>query len=227
LATNDHVPQTRVVADCCDPRGYTTVFNAAFAHRLAKRYRRRGLDQAARRIVEALTDQGVEGATVLEIGGGIGDIQIELLRQGAARTVNVELSPAYESDAAELLRAAGLTQRADRRILDIAVTPNAVDSADVVVMHRVVCCYPDYRALLAAAANHARRLLVLSYPPDNSVTRLLVGVDNLSQRIRRRQFRSYVHKPSHMFAVLQDHGFAPSVLHRGKWHIALAERTAA
>jgi hypothetical protein len=215
------------MASCCDPRGYNTVFDAAFAHRLAKRYRRRGLDPAARRIVEALTGRGVEGATVLEIGGGIGDIQIELLRRGAARTVNVELSAAYESDAAELLRAAGFTRRVDRRILDIAVTPNAVDPADVVVMHRVVCCYPDYTTLLAAAANHARRLLVLSYPPDNIAARLLVSVDNLIQQIRRRQFRSYVHNPSQMLAVLQDHGLHPSVLHRGKWQIALAERSAA
>jgi hypothetical protein len=29
--------------------------------------------------VEALTDRGVDGATVLEIGDGIGEIQIELL----------------------------------------------------------------------------------------------------------------------------------------------------
>jgi 16S rRNA A1518/A1519 N6-dimethyltransferase RsmA/KsgA/DIM1 with predicted DNA glycosylase/AP lyase activity len=36
-------------------------------------------DATARRIVEALTDRGVDGATVLEIGDGIGEIQIELL----------------------------------------------------------------------------------------------------------------------------------------------------
>ena len=65
-------------------------------------------------MVEALTDRGVDGATVLEIGGGIGDIQIELLKHGAARTVNVELSSAYEADAAELVRAAGLADRAHR-----------------------------------------------------------------------------------------------------------------
>jgi hypothetical protein len=218
---------TAFMASCCDPGGYNTAFNAAFAHRLAKRYRQKGLDRAARRIVEVLTDRGVAGATVLEVGGGIGDIQIELLKRGAAHTVNVELSAAYESDAVELLRAAGLTQRADRWILDIAVTPEAVDSADVVVMHRVVCCYHDYATLLAAAADHARRLLVLSYPSSNVAARLLVGVDNVIQRIRRRQFRSYVHEPSKMLAVLQDHGLAPSVLYRGKWHIALAERNGA
>ena len=47
---------------------------------------------------------GLEGATVLEIGGGVGEIQIELLKSGAARAVNLELSPAYEAEATELLR---------------------------------------------------------------------------------------------------------------------------
>ena len=112
------------MASCCDPLEYDRAFDAAFAHRLAKRYRRKGLDPTARRIVDALTDRDVDGATVLEIGGGIGDIQIELLRQGAAHSVNVELSSAYESDAAELLRAAGLTERADRRLYRTRPVPD-------------------------------------------------------------------------------------------------------
>ena len=41
--------------------------------------------------------------TVLEVGGGVGAIQLELLRAGAAGTTNVELSAAYEPYAAELL----------------------------------------------------------------------------------------------------------------------------
>ena len=44
--------------------------------------------------------------------------------------------------------------RIERRILDIAVDPQDVEAADVVVLHRVVCCYPDVGRLLAAAADH-------------------------------------------------------------------------
>ncbi len=215
------------MAACCDPPGCEDEFDAAFARRLAKRYRRKGLDPTAGRMLEALTDRGVDGATVLEVGGGIGDIQLELLKRGAARTVNVELSSAYEAEAVALLRAAGLSERADRRVVDIALTPHVVPSADVVVLHRVVCCYPDYARLLGAAADHARRLLVFSYPPGNFGARLLVGMENLIRRIRRRPFRSFVHDPSRMLAILHDHGLRTSVLHRGAWHVALAERDTA
>ena len=64
---------------------------------------------------------------------------------------------------------------------------------NIVVLHRVVCCYPDFARLLGAAADHARRLLVFSYPPGNFGARLLVGMENLIRRIRRRPFRSFVH----------------------------------
>ena len=72
--------------------------------RSPRKYRKDGLDKTARLMVEFLAAQGIEGATVLEIGGGVGEIEIELLKRGAARAVNLELSPAYE---AEVRRHAG------------------------------------------------------------------------------------------------------------------------
>jgi hypothetical protein len=49
-------------------------------------------------------------------------------------------------------------------------------------------------------------------------------MENLTRRIRRRQFRTFVHDPSRMLAVLADHGLRTSVLHHGAWDVALAER---
>jgi hypothetical protein len=133
-----------------------------------------------------LEEAGIEGATVLEVGGGVGEIQIELLKRGAARSVNLELSPAYEREAERLLGEAGVAGRVERRLHDIAVDPDAVAPADVVVLHRVVCCYPDYERLLGAAAAHARRLLVFSYPRCNAVSRLFIVAQNVWFRIRRK-----------------------------------------
>src|SRR3954471_6005189 len=146
------------MANCCDPRGCDSFFGERFARRVAKRYRKRGLDKTARRIVAFLEASGVEGATVLEIGGGVGEIQIELLKRGARRTVNLELSPAYEPEAQRLLADSGLADRVERRLHDIAVAPGDVTPADAVILHRVVCCYPDYERLLGAAADRAERL---------------------------------------------------------------------
>jgi hypothetical protein len=69
------------------------MFDVRFAKRMAARYRKKGLDKTARRMVELLAERGVQGATVLEIGGGVREIQLELLRLGAASATNLELSP--------------------------------------------------------------------------------------------------------------------------------------
>jgi len=215
------------MAGCCDPRGCDGFFDRRFAERLARRYRKRGVDNTARRIVEFLEVRGVEDATVLEIGGGVGDIQIELLKRGAAHATNLELSPAYDDVARVLLREAGLEQRSDRLIHDIADGPNGIEPADVVVLHRVVCCYPDYERLLTAAASHSRRLLVFSYPPRNAVSRLLVTAQNLLFATLRREFRTFTHPPPAMLAVLEERGLRRTFAHRGRvWQVAGLERSA-
>src|SRR5215510_1230222 len=167
------------MASCCNPRGCDEFFSPRFARRMAKRYRKRGLDKTARQMVEFLGQRGVAGSSVLEIGGGIGEIQIELLKRGAGRTVNLELSPAYDAEAAALLAEAGFEGRAERRIHDIAVDPDGIEPADIVVLHRVVCCYPDYERLLTAVADRSRSVLVFSYPPRTVVSRLALGAQNL------------------------------------------------
>ena len=201
------------------------MFTARFARRTAKRYRKRGLDKTARRMVELVAQNGLDGATVLEVGGGVGDIQVELLKRGAARTTNLELSPAYEAEAQRLLADAGLTGRADRRILDIAASPAEVEPADVVVLHRVVCCYPDYAKLLGAVADHARRQVVFSHPPRNAVARAIIGMQNLFFRLSGSEFRVFVHVPAAMLRVISDHGLQPTTVGSARlWQIAAATR---
>jgi magnesium-protoporphyrin O-methyltransferase len=208
------------MGDCCDRGGYESVFGARFARHVARRYRRRGLSRTAQRLVDFVDGQGIEGATVLEIGGGVGEIQVELLRRGAARVTNLEISTGYDDQATQLLRQAGLEGRVDRRILDIAQQPGEVESADVVVLHRVVCCYPDYERLLAAAGSHAGRLLVFSHPPASPVMRTAFWLENTLRRLRGQSFRAFVHPPEAMVAVLTESGLSTRYHHRGfSWHV--------
>ena len=213
------------VAGCCDPHGYNDIFGPRFARHRAQRYRKRGLDAAAQRMVEFLTARGVGGATVLEIGGGVGEIQLELLRHGAARATNLELVDSYDGPALQLAAEAGMSARVSRLRLDIAAVPDAVEPADIVVLHRVVCCYPDYARLLGAAADHARRLLVFSHPRRNAVSRAVLGLQNGLCRMTGRSFRAFTHPPAAMLDVLSRHGLRPSYRHHGPvWQVAGLER---
>jgi magnesium-protoporphyrin O-methyltransferase len=208
------------MAGCCDPRGYDEVFGDGFARHVARRYRRRGLDRTARRLVDFLADGDLSGATVLEIGGGVGEIGVELLRRGAARATTLELSPAYDDQARRLAAEAGVADRMHRAVVDIATTPEDVAPADLVVLHRVVCCYPDHERLLGAAADHCRRRLAFTHPPRNPVSRATFAVENAMFRLRGREFRAFVHPPEAMVDVVLGRGMRHALHHAGTiWQV--------
>src|SRR3954447_10971585 len=200
---------------CCNTKGCDDFFDQRFARRMANRYRRRGLDRTARRMVAFLDERGLEGAPVLAVGGGVGDIQLEPLKRGATRTLNLELSASYDEEARRLLREAGFEGRVERRLTDIAAQPGEVGPADVVVLNRVVCCYRDYEQLLAAVADHARRLVVFSYPPRNPASRLVVAAQGLVFRLLRNEFRPFAHPPGALLAVLDAGGLRRTFAHHG------------
>jgi hypothetical protein len=215
------------VAGCCTPPGYRKVFGERTAKRDMRKYRRRGLDRAARRIVDFLAARGVEGDSVLEAGGGVGAIQLELLRAGAARATNVELSPEYEPFATELLREAGVEDRVERRLGDFVGDAPGIEPADDVVLHRVVCCYPDVEALVGAAAERTRRRLVLSFPPDKALFRLGSTCFNVCLALTRTEFRTYVHPVQRILAAAQARGLEPALETRTPmWRIVGFERRA-
>jgi hypothetical protein len=210
---------------CCAPKGYSELFGERAARRDAKRYRRKGLDETAEKMVEFLRGRGLEGTTVLEIGGGVGAIPLDLLKGGAGRAVEIELSPNYERTAAELARELGFADRVERRLGDVVEEGATVPAADAVVMHRVVCCYPDPDALVGAAAERARRHLVLSFPRERRLIRLASRVVNLWFRLRRWDFRTYIHPASAILAAAERRGLRPAFEHQGTiWHVAALER---
>lgn len=202
--------------DCCpEPRDYDAIFSRRFSRLVSRGYERRGLSGAARTMVDFLESRDIDGATVLDIGGGVGDVHVELLRRGATSATNLELSPNYDDDARALMERHGLTDRISRRAVDIAQMPDAVEPADVVVLHRVVCCYPDHVGLLTAAGDHARSLLVFSHPTLNVGTRLFLRLENAWHRLRGREFRNFAHDPAAMVAVVEATGLRKVMEQRG------------
>ena len=213
------------MSDCCTPRGYRWIFSERMARADARRYRRDGLDRTSRRIFDFVKAQGVEGRTVLEVGGGIGAIQIELLKAGASSAVSVELTPTYEGTARELLQEAGLADRVERKVMDFVEANGEVKTADIVIMNRVVCCYPDMPRLAGAAADYTGHLLVMSFPRSALWIRAALSLLNFSLWLTRRGFHVFVHDPSRIIRVTEERGLAPVLDQRGVlWTVAALRR---
>jgi magnesium-protoporphyrin O-methyltransferase len=182
------------------------MFKPRFARRSLRRYTTKGLDDVERWMVDSARADGIEGASVLEIGGGIGQLQAELLATGADTGRVVEVVAAYEPFAEELARSKGLGDRSAFVVADVLEDADAVAPADVVLMNRVVCCSPDGIELTSAAARLARRALVLSYPRRLLAVRAVAGLQNAFFRLLGRTFRVFVHSPEALVAAAESAG---------------------
>jgi magnesium-protoporphyrin O-methyltransferase len=202
------------------------MFDARVAQRSLRRNRKKGPDDLERRMLAAASRGGLAGARVLEIGGGIGALQLQLLEAGADRGEVVELSPAWEPYARELAREHGLEERVSFRVEDVLANPEAVEPADVVLMNRVVCCSPDGIRLAGVAARLARRSLVLSFPRERLLVRAGLSVMNAALRAMRRSFRVYLHPRRSLIASAEAAGLREADTGRGfLWEFVALERS--
>lgn len=191
---------------CCGSGACEEMFKPRFARRTLRRYRKKGLDKLEREMVASVPARALDGARVLEIGGGIGAIQAELLASGAGQGEIVELVAAYEPYARELAREKGFGNRSTFRVVDVLEHPELVAPADVVVLNRVVCCTPDGVRLTGVAARLAVRMLVLTFPRDRFLMRGLMRVGNFFLRLMGRSFRVFVHPRTSLHGAAQAEG---------------------
>lgn len=212
--------------DCCV---HTHDMDAYFDDRQARsevsQYLKNGLASHARAMLEAVSARDLNDASVLEVGGGIGNVQIELLKRGAAHATNIEVSAAYLTAAQTLAERLGLAERMTYRRADFACDADSIPVADIVIMHRVVCCYPDMPRLVSVAAHHARRLLALSFPRDEWYMRLYIEAQARWMQMKGSNFRNYIHSPEAIFRVAAEAGLKPA--HQsfsGTWQIVVFER---
>jgi magnesium-protoporphyrin O-methyltransferase len=201
------------------------MFTPRQARKSLDSFRKKGLGDLEREMVALASTGGLEGARVLEIGGGIGVLQAELLDSGAATGEVVEIVGSYEPYARELARERGLEERTTFRVADIVEEPDAVPPADVVLMNRVVCCTPDGVALAGRAAALARRSLVLSFPRDNAWIRAAARLMNGGLRLFGRSFRIFVHPRAALVGAAEAEGLRLSGGGTGgPWEYAAFER---
>ena len=207
---------------CGHCRGVARMFDEKMARRQLRRYRRKGPGKGTRLLIDAVAGDGVEGRTFLDIGGGVGAIQHEFMRRGAAGGTSADASPAYLAAARTEAETRGHADRVRYVEGDFVERAGEIEAADLVTLDRVVCCYPDMPALVGSAARLTRRALGLVMPRGTRFMRAGVAVANLFLRLRRHPFRIYVHDPREVEAVLGEHGLERRYVREGlAWRVAV------
>lgn len=192
---------------CCAPSGGIGKFFGHFARRYRRRYARRGFEPAQRQLIEGLRQAGFAAASLLEIGCGVGYLHQQLLREGAGRAQGVDISEEMLAQARVSARDAGLAGRTEYRQGDFVDIAGDIEPADVTLLDKVVCCYPDAEALVTRSVSKTRRVYALTYPRDRAITRLGVRVLGFFLWLVRSTFRTYVHDPRRIEGWIAAAGF--------------------
>ena len=193
---------------CCSQcDGLEHTFDRKNADNDLRNYLRRGPDKSTRILIDALRASGVEGRTLLDIGGGIGAIHHELFDSGVTRATDVDVSRAYIQVAREEDARRGQSERVDYRIGDFVALAGEIEPADIVTLDRVICCYHDMPALVRASSVRARRSYGLVFPRETWWMRLAHVVLNFAQQVRRDSFRFFLHRGDEVDAILRSNGF--------------------
>jgi len=209
--------------NCCQMEDNT--FGEAEAKANLRDYRRRGPANQTKLILEAVRSIGLKDAALLDVGGGIGAIHHELLGDVAREATHVDASSAYLKVATEEAKRQGHSERVKFIHADFTDVAADLPKVDVVTLDRVVCCYPDFRSLLKAAAARSRVALAMTYPRETWYLRMGGTVVNFFQGLRRDPFRMFLHPVVEMDALLKREGFERMALRRlFVWEMALYQR---
>jgi magnesium-protoporphyrin O-methyltransferase len=189
-------------------KGIAETFDNLAADRCCK-YKSNGLTSSSQVLLDFISNKGLVGKTVLEIGCGTGFFALETLRHGASSCLGVDLSSAAIHEANEFAKESGLQDRARFDVADAASTRQP--ASDVVVMDKVLCCYPDSEALLKTASNSSRELLGFVVPRDEGLMkpamRIGTALINLVEKLRKTGFRLYLHPLRSIDELLAGSGF--------------------
>ena len=207
--------------DCCS----VNTFSRREAEGDLKRYQRSGVDGPTKALVDAIKAQGIDGASLLDVGGGIGVIQLELLAAGLGNACSVDATEAYVEVARSEAARRGYADRTQHLFGTLGELGEAVPAADFVTLDKVVCCDPDVASLLTAVSTHARRAVGLVYPRVTWWNRFAARAIAAWGWVARDPTRWHLHPTERIDALLRDAGFVRrDVTATLIWQVALYVR---
>lgn len=195
---------------CTQCQGIEDLFSEEYVAGELKRYRKRGPDKTTRILIDALKKEGVQGQTLLDIGGGLGAIQHELLSAGMQSAMDIEASRAYFNTAKKETARRGFEQRVEYRHGNFVELAEEIPPADIVTLNRVICCYPDMEKMVGLSVSRANRLYGLVYPRTDWWMKLWHVLQSFFLRLIRSRFRTYLHSKQAVEELIIHKGFKRS-----------------
>ena len=207
---------------CCQCQGIESMFDKKAAKRELKRYLKKGPSKTTIMLLDAVNKVGVQGLTFLDIGGGIGAIQHALLKWGALNGISIEASSAY----IDLIKdEIDLTEKVVFKHGDFTTIASDLDSADIVTLDKVICCYDDMDELVGLSSKLAQKIYAVVYPRDNWWTKLHLPIINFYPKIKGSSFRVFILPTKQVEDIIIRNGLKRNYYNKRLfWQVAIFTR---
>jgi hypothetical protein len=191
-----------------------------------RKYREKGPIPSTRALIEVLKAEGLEGATLLDIGGGIGAIQHELLDAGVTHATSVDASAPYLDAARGESERRGHDGRVTYLHGDFVDLADSVPSADIVTLDRAINVYADWERLAGLAAARAQQQFGLVYPRDTRMVRLVIFAMNVMLRLQKKSVLAAIRPGDAIERIARENGLFPHISRDvgPAWHVAVFRR---
>lgn len=214
--------------NCCQCQGIETIFDKKNAKKDLKRYHNNGPTKTTSLMINTFQKMGVEGFTLLDIGGGIGVIQNELFNSGIKSSITIEASEAYIEISKSLAQQRNILDQVNYVHGDFVDLAASTPVSDIVTLDRVICCYHNMEDLVQLSAEKSKKYYGLVYPRDNLLMKILFPLLNLYPIIRGNPFRAFIHATRAVDEIIRKNGLK-IYFHRktALWQVFVYERVTA
>jgi magnesium-protoporphyrin O-methyltransferase len=219
------------MANCCDTNITARSTGSFFSKRskmYARRFKKGKLEKEQQFLLEGIRKAGLKNASVLDIGCGVGQLHLTLLKEGAARATGVDMAEGMLSKARTFAAANGVAEKTDYILGDFVSVSKNIEAADIAMLDKVVCCYEFLNDLLDASTAKANSIYALTHPAEHWLIKLsfllLIGV----RKLFRADFRPYWHDWNAMRQEIERRGFRQ--VHQNAtfwWNVLVYQRTVA
>ena len=176
-------------------------------------------------MIEAISQEGVKGLSLLDIGGGLGGVQHALINMGVVQTTHVDASSAYVGAAREEAGNRNLLDKITFIPGDFVEVGENLPQADIVTLDRVVCCYDDMQALIRLSAEKARSKYGLVFPRDIWLFKIFLPLANIILKLRGSSFRIFLHSTNQIEGIIKSQGLSLETHEKaGFWQILVFNR---
>jgi len=164
-------------------------------------------------------EAGLSGSTFMDIGCGTGELILRALDAGATTATGADLSTEAIAMASDLMHETGYRDQVDLWVGDAAV--ESLEPHDIVVLDKVICCYPDADSLIARSTAAATHVYAFALPESRGfwgfVAKTRWFVFDLLDRIQGEHMPRFIHDRSEVEAKVIAAGFRP--LHTARQYV--------